>query len=92
MSTKIGFIGQGEKWDGTHFTTRVLLVLPSKTMSRRPCQQLCEFMEQSSDKVYCSCTNVLELRSCPLNTSKLLFKTLTCSSKEGLDLVISQNL
>ncbi len=31
----------GEKWDGTHFA--------------RPCQLLCEYLEQSGDKVYSIC-------------------------------------
>ena len=68
MNTKIGFIGQGEKARGAF---------------SRPCQLLCEYLKQSGDKVYCSCTKVLELHSYPLNISKLTFRALVCSSKEG---------
>jgi hypothetical protein len=40
MSTKIGFIGQGEKWDGTHFA--------------RPFQIVLELANRNIEKVYCS--------------------------------------
>ena len=76
MNTKIGFIGQGEKaWDAF----------------ARPCQVFLEFANRNIDKVYCSCTSVLELHLHLLNTSKLLFKALVCSSKEGLDKGFNNN-